>query len=582
MSNPTHFPQLLTDLVRKALEKIDIPLEQDFRPEISLTADPKFGHYQTNAAMVLAAISRQNPRSLADRIVKAIGTVHYAGLEVAGPGFINFHLSGDALGEAIAALFDDPRLGATRVGNADRIVIDYSSPNIAKPMHVGHIRSTIIGDSLARIARFLGHEVIADNHIGDWGTQFGMILHGWKTLLDQDALEDDPIGELVRCYREVSTLAKSDPETADAARQELVALQAGDPENTRIWQQCVELSKAGLKKIYDRLDIHFDTWLGESAYNDRLAPLVDALVAEGIATPSDGALCVFFAGVAGLEKKPAIIRKSDGGFNYTTTDLATIDHRAHEQGATKIWYVVGAPQQLHFRELFEIARRRGIGAQLSHISFGSILQSDPENPDAPPQLMRTREGRNVGLVEVLEEAVERARATVDDKNPELPETEKATIAEAIGIGSVKYFELSHDRSSDYVFSWEGMLSQQGNTAPYLMYSYVRTRSIFRKLDENLVLNPTDVVLTEPSELALAFKLTQFGDTVAAVLDDHRPHTLSSYLYELARQFHGFFETCPVLRSEGTTRNTRLILCDLTARVLAKGLELLGIRPVERM
>lgn len=582
MSPTPTLPTLLADLVSDALDGIGATLPEGFSPEISPASDPRFGHYQTNAALVLARSLKDNPRNIATRISDAIGVSELATLEVAGPGFLNFNLSATALGNALTALATDPRLGVALVSSPERIIIDYSSPNIAKPMHVGHIRSTIIGDSLARIARFVGHDVIADNHIGDWGTQFGMILHGWKTFLDHAALEANPIAELVRCYREVNAEVKTNPVTAETARQELVKLQAGDPENTKIWQNCVDLSRAGLQKIYDRLDIHFDTWLGESHYNDRLRPLVDDLLRKKIATRNDGAVCVFFEGIPRLEGKPALIQKSDGGFNYTTTDLATLAYRVHDQQATRIWYVVGSPQRLHFQEVFEIARRHEIEAAMCHIAFGSILQSDPENPEAPPQLMRTREGRSIGLVEVLEEAVERARSTVEEKNPDLSEDEKAAIAEAVGIGSIKYFELSHDRSTDYVFSWEGMLSQQGNTAPYLIYSYVRTRSIFRKLDQEIVPDPKNVELTAPAELALAFKLTQFGDAVAAVLVDHRPHLLSAYLYELARQFHSFFEACPVLRSEGTTRNTRLLLCDTTARVLAQGLNLLGIKVVERM
>jgi len=583
MSQPSTLPARLSDLVTTALQSLDAELPEGFDPKIEPTADLKFGHYQCNAAMVLAKALKDNPRNIATQLTEAIDADGICTkLEVAGPGFLNFYLTPEILAETVAALLSDDRLGVPEVAEPERIVIDYSSPNVAKPMHVGHIRSTIIGDSLARIARFIGHEVIADNHIGDWGTQFGMILYGWKNLLNKDALEADPIRELVRCYREVTAMGKADQAVADAAREELVKLQAGDPENTEIWKRCIELSKQGLDKIYQRLDVHFDTWYGESYYNDMLAPLVEDMIDKGIATENDGAICVFFDGVAKLENKPSIIRKSDGGFNYATTDLATIDHRVGEQGATKIWYVVGIPQELHFREIFETVKRRGTEADLTHVAFGSIMQTDPENPGAPPQLMRTRTGENVGLVEVLEGAIERARATVEEKNPELPEDEKTAIAEAIGIGGVKYFELSHDRVTDYVFDWDRMLSQQGNTAPYLMFAYVRTRAIFRKLDGQEQPDPTNVVLTEPAELALAFKLSRFADAVPSVLTDHRPHLLSNYLYDLAKTYHSFIEACHVLKSEGTTRNSRLVLCEATAQVLAKGLDLLGIKVVERM
>ena len=441
-------------------------------------------------------------------------------------------------------------------------------------MHVGHIRSTILGDSLARIARFLGHEVISDNHIGDWGTQFGKVIYGWKHFLNPEALETDAIGELVRLYREVNALEATDETVKKTAREELVKLQQGDPENHAIWLRAVELSWREFQKLYDLLDIHFDERLGESFYNSALGPLCEKLAAAGLAEVSEGALCLFFRDIPALADKPAIIRKSDGGFLYATTDLATIEHRVQRWDPSAIWYVVGAPQALHFQQIFAAARKMGVTADLRHIVFGSILGEDRK-------IMRTRSGENVGLAEVLREAIERARVLVTEKNPDLPAEEREEIARIIGLGAVKYAELSQNRLTDYVFSWDKMLSFQGNTAPYLQNAYVRIRSIFRKLEGGFD-GKAPVQIESPAERALAVKLLQFAETVPLVLEDFRPNLLANYLYELADTFHGFYEACPVLKSEGATRASRLVLCDITARTLSKGLGLLGIRCPEKM
>jgi arginyl-tRNA synthetase len=455
-------------------------------------------------------------------------------------------------------------------------------------MHVGHIRSTIIGDSLCRIARFLGYDVIADNHIGDWGTQFGMILHGWKTLLNRESLEIDPIAELVRVYRHVNADAKDEPAVLATCKAELVKLQAGDPENLAIWQQCIEVSKNGLQKIYDRLDVKFDHWLGESFYNEMLPGLVDEFLEKGLARESDGAVCVFSDDSKppgedpfkvhkenGWTDNPAIIRKADGGFLYATTDLATIQYRIDEWNADQVWYVVGVPQQLHFRQLFDAAARWGKTGDFRHIAFGSILGEDRK-------LMKTRSGDSVGLIEVLEEAVERAAAAIAEKNPELIGEEAEEIAEIVGIGAVKFAELSQNRLTDYVFAWDRMLALSGDTAPYLQYSNVRIRSIFRKLDAAFDASSAAIVLEKPEEIHLARLLARFGEVVPFVLEDHRPNLLANYLLELARAFHSFFEACPVLKSEEPLKSSRLALCELSSRVLEKGLGLLGIRCPERM
>jgi arginyl-tRNA synthetase len=544
-------------------------------PIVTLATDPRFGDYQTNIAMLLAKQQRANPRHLAQQIIANLDVADLCEPpEIAGAGFINFRVTTPHLQQRLAAIATDPMLGVPPAAEPMTVVVDFSSPNVAKPMHVGHIRSTILGDTLTRIARFLGHRVIADNHIGDWGTQFGKVIYGWKHWRDQDALRDTPVEELVRLYKEANALSETDPEVLRQCREELVKLQAGDPENVDIWRQCVALSWHEFEGMYDLLDIHFDEHLGESSYNGRLAPLVQRLLDQGIAEISEGAVCIFFRDDPALADKPCLIRKGDGGFLYATTDLATIEYRIERWQPDQIWYVVGAPQQLHFDQVFAAARRMGIAARLRFVPFGSILGEDRK-------LMKTRSGDSVSLKSLLAEAGERALALVEQKNPELPEAEKRDVARAVGIGAVKYADLSQARMTDYIFSWDRMLSFQGNTAPYLQNAHVRVRSIFRKLDTPWQA-PASVILHEPQEITLAKKIVQFAETVPQVLDDFRPNILANYLFELANTFHAFYEACPVLKAAEPARTTRLALCDLTARILAKGLDLMGIRAPEKM
>jgi arginyl-tRNA synthetase len=438
-------------------------------------------------------------------------------------------------------------------------------------MHVGHIRSTVLGDVLARVARFIGHTVITDNHLGDWGTQFGKVIYGWKNLRDETALANHPVDELVRLYRAADAAAKEDPAILDACRNELIKLQQGDPENIEIWQECVRLSQTEFAGIYRMLGVEFDQQLGESFYNPELAAAVEGLLKSGIAEWSEGAVVVWDRD---LSSAPFMIRKSDGGFGYATTDVATLEYRVRRWNPDGIWYVVGAPQQLHFQQLFSLARKLGIEADLQHVSFGSILGEDRK-------LMRTRSGDSVPLKELLEEAVARAKALVIEKSPELDPDEVERIGRIVGIGAIKYTELSQHRLTDYVFSWSKMLSFQGNTAPYLQNAYVRSRSIFRKLKEQFQ-PPSRVRLVEPAEEKLAKKLLQFGEVVPAVLDGFRPNVLANYLYELASEYHVFYEQCPVLSAEPALRDERLLLSDFFARTLKLGLQLLGIEAPERM
>jgi len=571
---PERLSRLLDDALRRAPFAADLP--EGFAAQVDPAQNRQFGDYQSNAAMILAKALKRNPREVAAALVETFeGGDDFERPEIAGPGFINFRLSDGALARSLQAMLEDPeRLGVAPAAEPKSIVVDFSAPNVAKPMHVGHIRSTIIGDCLVRLARFLGHRVVADNHIGDWGTQFGMILWGWTHLRDDAALEREPVAELLRIYREVNARAKADPELLETCKNELVLLQSGDSDRLAIWEKCVEVSKEGLQRIYERLEVSFDHWLGESYYNDRLAPLVEGLLAAGIAEESNGAVCVFFRDDEHLADKPAIVRKSDGGFLYATTDLATIDHRIQAFGADAIWYVVGAPQALHFEQIFRVSARRGQEVELSFIPFGSILGKDHK-------MLRTRSGETVQLAEVLDEAVERALGIVVEKNPDFPEAEQREIAEIIGIGSVKYSELSQYRLTDYVFDWDTMLALKGNTAPYLLNAYVRTRAIFRKLGSGFVPGAA-IQLVEPAERELALRLAQFAEMVPAVLGDFRPNLLANYLYELATTYHKFWEACPVLKESGALRDSRLALCELTSRVLRCGLGLLGIRTTEKM
>ncbi len=563
--------------------------------ELTPATDPRFGDYQTNAALVLGKQRGENPRELAEKI---IGHLNVGDLceppGIAGPGFINFTLRPTAVAEKTARILGDERLGVAETESPRRIVIDFGSPNVAKPMHVGHIRSAVLGDALARVATFLGHEVIRDNHIGDWGTQFGMVIYGWKNLLDQSELQQNPLAEIVRIYREAKALATSDPQVREACRQELVKLQAGDEENIDIWNECVAFSMQDFEHVYELLDIHYDIQCGESFYNDKLPGVVERLLKSGIAEISEGAVVVFFRDIPQLADKPCIIRKRDGGFNYATTDIATVDYRLDDLKADSVWYVVGAPQTLHFKQIFEIAQRQGYKADLRHITFGSILGENRK-------LMKTRSGENVPLRELLEEACRRARKIIEEKNPDLSETEKVDVAQRIGIGAVKYADLSQYRMTDYVFSWDKMLSLQGNTAPYLQNAYVRIRSIFRKAGESHVATllrgvgqqaeqqetgrrpvATTLMLTNSAEINLAKRLCQFAEIVPQVLNDFRPNILANYLFEVANSFHGFYEACPVLKSDEPARSSRLALCDLTGRVLHRGLDLLGIKVPEKM
>ncbi|MGH7952150.1 MAG: arginine--tRNA ligase, partial [Limisphaerales bacterium] len=566
--------------------------------------DPKFGDYQSNALMSLAKTRKINPRQLAENVLTKLDVSEICEkVEIAGAGFLNFRLKNSALVQSLESaargehLFFEKIVGQasclpSQAGSprhcAKTAIIDFSSPNVAKPMHVGHIRSTILGDSLARALRLLGHRIVTDNHIGDWGTQFGMLLVGWKRELNSAALATDAIGEMERLYKKISAECKENPSTLEAARQELVKLQSGDADNLKIWHEMIALSQKQFDEIYSRLGIKFDETLGESFYNDKLAPFVDELLQKGIARESEGAIAIFFDDIPQLKDHPALICKSDGGFNYATTDLATLAFRLEKWQPDEIIYVTDGRQQLHFQQIFAAFQKwRGESkTKLAHVWFGSILGEDGKP-------FKTRSGETVKLSDLLDEAEERAFKIVSGKNPDLPETQRKEIARVVGIGAVKYADLLPNRQSDYIFSWDKMLALNGNTAPYLQYAYARIKSIFRKSEsfsfsssssssKNRSDDEKKIVLSAPEEIALAKHLLNFGLTLEAVAEEYRPNFLCNYLFDLAGKFTAFYENCPVLKADDATRDSRLALCDLTARVLKLGLETLGIETVEQM
>jgi len=541
--------------------------------------DPKFGDYQSNALMGLAKARKLNPRQLATEIAAKLDLADLCErVEIAGAGFLNFHLKRSAFEAALQDAAAGGCLFFEKSSLPRTVVVDFSSPNVAKAMHVGHIRSTILGDSLARTLRLLGHQVVTDNHIGDWGTQFGKLLVGWKQHLDAAALKSDPIAEMERLYKLVNRLSEADPTVLEAARQELVKLQRGDEENLRIWREMIALSQVQFDTVYGRLGVKFDVTLGESFYNPHLQGLVRELQEKKIAVESDGAMVIFFEDIPALKAHPALVQKSDGAANYTTTDLATLAYRLETWKPAEIVYVTDGRQQLHFQQIFAAFRkwRPEVSTRLAHVWFGSILGEDGKP-------FKTRSGDTIKLSDLLDEAEERALKTVTEKNPDLPEAERREIARVIGLGAVKYSDLLPNRQSDYVFSWDKMLALNGNTAPYLQYAYARIRSIFRKGNvEAQTPAAAQIRLEAPQEVALARHLLNFGIILEGVAEEYRPNFLCNYLFELAGYFTGFYENCPVLKAEAESRASRLAICDLTARVLKQGLEVLGIETLDQM
>ncbi|QDT28924.1 Arginine--tRNA ligase [Gimesia panareensis] len=621
--------------------------------------DSKFGDYQANFAMPLAAkIPDLKPRDLAAQIVEKVDLSDFCEpLEVAGPGFINIKLKQDWLEEQTRDLVQDERLGVAAAEAPQKVVVDFSAPNVAKPMHVGHLRSTVIGDANYRVLKFLGHDVVGDNHIGDWGTQFGMIIFGYKHFLNEAAFQEAPVTELARLYRLVNQLsdyhasknslsqkeqeleqlteklqtlentadqtdkkvqkqlkklkaelgekqsaltslqeslskleadedlhskAIAFPDIARLAREETAKLHAGDVDNNDLWKQFLPQCLDAIQGVYDRLDIHFDMALGESYYQPMLADVVADLKAKGLATESQGAICVFMKG----KEAPFIVQKQDGAFTYATTDLATIKYRVEELKADRVLYVVDSRQSEHFQLLFATVKEWGYSdLKLQHVSFGTVLGKN-KRP------YKTRSGDTVGLESLLDEAIESAYQIVsqndDEKQngPELDEAERREVAEVVGLGGIKYADLKHNRDSDYIFDLDKMLAKQGDTATYMQYAYARVNGIFRKGEidrKELRTNQQSLQLQEESEIALALQINRFSEILESVSTEARPNYLTNYLFELSNLFSTFYNACPVLKAdEEMVKTSRLMLCDLTARVVQQGLSLLGIRTCERM
>ena len=538
--------------------------------------------YQADAALALARQVKRNPREVAQTIAERLPPDDLvAEASVSGPGFINLTLRADALGARLGRMLADDRLGVPAAVTPQTVVVDYSAPNIAKEMHVGHLRSTIIGDAIVRLLAFQGDHVIRQNHVGDWGTPFGMLI---EHLRDEHAEgRSASVAELVAFYQAARVRFDGDPGFADRARHRVVLLQADDPETLALWRRLVDVSVAHFTALYETLGVTLgpDDVAGESRYNHALPGVVADLERLGLARPSAGAICVFPPGFTGRdgEPMPLMVRKQDGGYTYATTDLAALRHRVGTLGARRIVYVVGAPQAQHLAMVFETARRAGwadASVRLEHVAFGSVLGKDKK-------MLKTRAGDSVRLADLLDEAIERAAAVVEQKSPQLDPDARRRIARAVGIGAVKYADLSSDRIKDYVFDWDRMLALDGNTAPYLMYANTRIRSILRRAGTSESEAAAGAVrIDDPAERALALELLAFPGAIEKTADTLRPHQLCVALYAIATAFMTFYERCPVLQADAPTRASRLALCALTARVLAQGLELLGIETPEQL
>ncbi|MEH6567233.1 MAG: arginine--tRNA ligase [Halopseudomonas sp.] len=575
--------QLLATAVDSLKSEGVLPADITANIQVETARDKTHGDFASNLAMTLAKPAKMKPRDLADKLVAALPAHQaVASVNIAGPGFINFFQDSAWLAAQLQSALDDPQLNARAVGEAQRVVVDYSSPNLAKEMHVGHLRSSIIGDAVARVLEFLGHSVIRQNHVGDWGTQFGMLL----AYMEENPVDAEAeLGDLENFYRQAKKRFDESEDFANRARERVVQLQAGDPDCLALWNRFNQISLGHCQAVYDRLGVSLTQAdvRGESAYNDKLAGIVSDLRSAGLLTESEGAQCVFLDEFKNSEDKPlpVIVQKAGGGYLYATTDLAAMRYRHDQLHADRVLYFVDQRQALHFQQVFAVARKAGFvpaEMQLEHMGFGTM-----NGADGRP--FKTRDGGTVKLTDLLDEAEERAYALVAEKNPELSAGELREIARAVGIGAVKYADLSKHRSSDYSFNFDLMLSFDGNTAPYLMYAYTRVASVFRKLERPMTQldDLAPLVLEAPAEVELGAHLAQFGNTLNYVAREGTPHVLCHYLYELAGRFSGFYEQCPILAADDQAqRDSRLRLAALTGRTLKQGLDLLGITTLERM
>ena len=551
--------------------------------EITQSTQEKFGHYQFNSAMKLAKFTQQNPRQVAEAIMQKLQKHSFIErLEVAGPGFINITLSPQFITDAVYKMLDDPLLGIEKPKKKQRIIVDFSSPNTAKEMHVGHLRSTIIGDSLARTFEFLQHDVLRLNHIGDWGTAFGMLIAYMKDNTPEvlSGTQNTDLTQLVNWYKTSKQYFDADPEFKKRAHLEVVALQSGNPEALKAWKIICDISRKAYQEIYALLNIQIIE-RGESFYNPFLAQTVKDLQDLGLVQLSDGAKCIFLEGFQNREgaSLPLMIQKSDGGYNYDTTDMAAIRQRIDEEKADRIIIVTDAGQSTHFQMIFKAAEKAGWldpkKVQVDHVPFGLVLGSDGKK-------FRTRSGETEKLIDLLIEAIERAKEILMHRGSDQSSEELAELAQALGIGAIKYADLSGNRTGDYVFSYDRMLRFEGNTAAFLMYSYVRVAGIKRKVNVNIneIKKVTDFSLKHPSEITLSLHLLQFGETIQLVARDLLPNRLTDYLYALAEKFNAFFRDC---RVEGSSeQNQRLILCEIVAQTMKQGLTILGVQTVDRM
>ena len=573
--------ELLTNQLKKIFsENINNIFKQDFSEKINIENSTKkeFGDFQTNFAMMNSKAIGKNPREIATTLVENFKENDLIEkLEIAGPGFINIHLKNNFLNNEVKKI-DNEKYDFSFLNVDETVIIDYSSPNIAKRMHIGHLRSTIIGDAIKRILDFIGFKTISDNHIGDWGTQFGKLIVAYNKWLDKEAYEADPIGELERIYVLFSDEAKKDPTLEDVARNELRKLQMGDEQNNKLWKEFIEISLKEYNKVYDRLGVKFDHYFGESFYNDMMPDVLEELKEKNIAKEDQGALVVFFE-----EDKlpPALVQKKDGSFLYATSDLATIKFRKNKLNVDKAVYVTDERQQNHFKQVFEISEMLGVpyNYEKSHVYFGIMRFGDG-------MIFSSRSGNIIRLVDLLDEAKKQVKSVIDEKNPNIPEDEKEKIAEIVGTGAIKYFDLSQNRTSDILFTWDKVLSFEGNTGPYLQYTYARIQSILRKLkEENISVKNNDIILDDMFDIEreLAVALLRFPQTVVKSYETYRPNIIADYLFDTAKLFNNFYNSKSILKeTDKKVMDARILLAQKTASILKQGLNLLGIETVDRM
>lgn len=550
--------------------------DKELKPiEISIATNEKFGDFQTNFAMMNSKIIGGNPRKIAEEIVNEIGTCNHLieKLEIAGPGFINIFLKDEYLGEYVSKMTTE-KFEYTELNTKGDVIIDYSSPNIAKRMHIGHLRSTIIGDAVKRLYNFLGYHTVADNHIGDWGTQFGKLIIGYRKWLDKEAYEKNPIEELERVYVEFSKESENDPSLDDLAREELKKLQDGDKENYALWQEFIKVSLDEYNKLYNRMGITFDTYYGESFYHNMMPAVLDELVEKGLAVEDQGAKVVFFDEKDNLH--PCIVQKKDGAFLYSTSDIATVKFRKENYDINRLIYLTDERQQDHFKQFFKITEMLGWDIEKIHIWFGIMRFADG--------VFSTRKGNVIRLEQLLDEGKKRALEVIEEKNPSLSDEEKNNIAEVVGVGAIKYADLSQNRQSPIIFEWDKVLSFEGNTAPYLQYSYARIQSIKKKAEEmgKVITADTKIVIKDKIERNLVTFLTLFPTMVLKAGETYKPNLLTDYLFDLAKKFNTFYNACPILNQEDEVLLSRLLIADRTAEILRQGLDLLGIKTVDRM